>query len=248
MYGWGPCDQPPYLTGGFTEFAYVRPECHAVKVPEELDARVLAAATCSLRTVIHGFERLRGLGGQDNVLVLGAGPVGLWTLALAVSSGAAQVIVVGAPAARLRVAEKWGATHTIDLDQVTDSAERLRMIQEWTDGRGPDVVVEAAGPAAAFRDGLEAVRRGGRFLVIGTTDPTPIAINATAFNIRELEVVGVLSGTVPHFYKAVRFLQAQGDRFTFSDMITNTYSLEQTPQALQAMAAQREIKPAIVPA
>lgn len=52
MYGYGPCDVPPHLIGGFSECVYVRPACHVVIAPEELDVRVVASATCALRTIV----------------------------------------------------------------------------------------------------------------------------------------------------------------------------------------------------
>ncbi len=209
-----------------------------------------SSATCALRTVVHGFERLEKLGGlgiQPSVLILGSGPIGLYSLAMARVSGAAKTIVVGAPKMRLELARKWGADHIIDIEEVIDSEERKRMILDLTDGRGPDVVIEAAGPSIAFKEGLEIVRRGGRYLVIGQTDPAPIAINPRRINLDQLEIIGVLSAYVPHYYKAMQFLKNNWKRFPFSDLISNTYTLDQVNQALQSMAELKEIKPALIP-
>ncbi len=247
MYGWGPCSEPPYLTGGLSEYVYVRPECHVVRAPEDLDARVLASATCAFRTVVHGFERLGGLGVQSSVLILGCGPVGLYALALSLVSGAARTIVVGAPQRRLELAKKWGADHVINIEEVPDPDERKGRVLEWTDGRGPDVVIECAGPSVAFRDGLEVIRRGGKFLVIGQTDPTPVSIVPSMINLRNIEIIGVLSASIPHFYKAVQFLQNNWHRFSFTDLISSTYRLEEANRALTSMAELREIKPAVLP-
>lgn len=247
MYGWGSVKDKPYLTGGFSEYVYVRPECHAVRVPDEVDSRVASSATCALRTVIHNFEHFGGLGIQDNVVILGCGPVGLYALALSVVSGAAQVIVVGTPKQRLELARKWGAQHVIDIEEFKDRDERKDMIQKLTDGRGPDVVIECAGPSPAFADGLEMVRTGGRYLVIGQTDPTPVSVVAHHINLRQLHVAGALSGAVRHFYKAMQFLKNCRDRFNFMEMITNAYSLEQVNEALKSMEELKEIKPVILP-
>jgi len=121
------------------------------------------------------------------------------------------------------------------------------MIRSLTDGRGPDVVVECAGPSPAFADGLEMVRSGGRYLVIGQTDPKPVPIVPYHINLRELQISGALSGEVRHFYKAMQFLKNCSDRFRFEEMITNSYSLNQVNEALQSMADLKEIKPAILP-
>ena len=78
MYGWGPVDKPPYLTGGYSEYCYVMPICKTVRVPDELDSRVAASATCAFRTVVHAFEELGALKPTDTVVIQGTGPVGLY--------------------------------------------------------------------------------------------------------------------------------------------------------------------------
>lgn len=249
--GWRSAEKYPYLCGGFADYCYVLPECRTVRVPDEVDARVAASATCALRTVVHGFERLHALGGlgvQPTVAVLGTGPVGLYAVAMSLVSGAGQTISIGAPAARVELAQKWGAARTINLEEVADPRERIEMVKKWTGGRGADIVIEAAGPAAAFQEGLEMIRRGGQYLVIGQTTKQTIEFSPRRVNLDMLQIIGVLSAHVEHFYKAIEFLKNNRDRFRFDDMITNTYPLEQVNEALESMAALREIKPAIVPA
>jgi L-iditol 2-dehydrogenase len=74
-YGWLSCDKHPYLTGGYSNYAYVLPNCDIVKVPDGVSSAVAAAASCSLRTAIHAFERLGGLGIAEPVVVQGCGQV-----------------------------------------------------------------------------------------------------------------------------------------------------------------------------
>jgi len=52
---------------------------------------------CAFRTVVAAFERLRGIGTQESVVIQGCGPVGLYSTVLATEGGAGKVIVVGAP-------------------------------------------------------------------------------------------------------------------------------------------------------
>ena len=62
-----------------------------------------------------------------------------------------------------------------------------------------------------------------------------------------LEIIGVVSAHVSHFYKTMQFLKAQRHCFRFDDIVTNGYPLAQFTEALQSMAALREIKPVILP-
>jgi threonine dehydrogenase-like Zn-dependent dehydrogenase len=194
------------------------------------------------------MEQYGGIGVQPSVVVLGTGPVGLYAVAMSLASGASQVISIGAPAARVALAKMWGAHQTVNLDEAKDARERIETVKKWTGGRGADLVIEAAGPPSAFEEGLEMVRRGGRLLVIGTTAGRPVQISPRRFNKDMVEVIGVVAAHVGHFYKALQFLKSNSHRFDFSAMISNRYPLAQINEALESMAALREIKPAIVPA
>ena len=250
MNGWRSAEKHPYLCGGFADYCYILPECRPVKVPDEIESAVASSATCALRTVVHAFERLDqygGIGVQPTIAVLGTGPVGLYALAMSIASGAALTISIGAPQARIALATKWGAGHTINLDEVQNGRERIEMVRKWTGGRGADLVIEAAGPPSAFEEGIEMVRRGGRFLVIGTTGGRKVEISPRRINRDMVEIIGVTSAHVGHFYKAIQFLRSNANRFDFSQMITRRFSLSDVNTALEEMAALREIKPAIIP-
>src|SRR5690242_10664062 len=88
------CDQPPHLLGGYAEFHCLRPRTTIFKLPDDLPTESVIGAGCALITAIHGIERV-GIEWRDNVVVQGAGPVGISALAVAKNSGAARVIVIG---------------------------------------------------------------------------------------------------------------------------------------------------------
>lgn len=246
MYGWGPADQSPYITGGFSEYVYVMPRCGIVKVPEGLDPAVAASATCAFRTIVHGYEKIGRIDTHETVLVQGTGPVGLYALAYAIESGARQTVVIGAPKSRLDIARKWGADVVLDLE-ATDMPTRRDQVLEITDGRGADLVVECSGANVAVEEGMELVRRGGRYLIIGASEALPAAIRPTYFNLRQLTVAGTMSGDIQHYYRALSFLQDHQDRFSFGDLLGSRFSLEEVGGALAGMETMREIKPVIVP-
>jgi len=248
MYGWLCCEDFPNLMGGYSEYAYVLPECDVVKVPDTIPSSLAAASSCSLRTAVHGFERIGGISTQDTVVVQGAGPVGLWSTVMAAEAGAGQVITIGAPASRLELASQWGASRTIDIAAVPSASDRTEMIMEWTQGRGADVVIEAAGVPAAFPEAIDMVRRGGRVLIMGlAANDKPVTIGAGAIATKHLRVTGVVSGYFPHYYRALLFMESNLGKYPFERLISNTYSLERATEAVQAMAAMRELKPVIVP-
>src|SRR5215207_1433446 len=159
--GWLPATQHPYLVGGFAEYVWLLPDSDIVCIPADVppEAVVLGDA---LRIVVHGLDRIGGLEYGDTVVVQGSGPVGLMGLLLARDAGAKRVIMIGAPAARLKLARAFGADETIDIT-ATSAAERVARVLALTDGRGADVVLECAGVPAAVAEGLELTRVNGRY-------------------------------------------------------------------------------------
>jgi L-iditol 2-dehydrogenase len=245
MYGWGPCDIAPFLTGGFAEYAYVMPRCRTVKVPAGLTPPLAASATCALRTAVHAFEAIGVLRPSDTVVVQGAGPVGLYAVACALAAGVRRVVSIGAPEQRLAVARAWGADTVFDI-AATTAAERRDAVLELTEGRGADVVLECAGVAEAFTEALDLARRGGKVAVIGASDPRPSLVSATHFNLRQVSVVGTVAADISHYYRAMEFLVRQGERFDFSAVLGDRFGLHQIDDAFDAIRA-GSMKPVVTP-
>ena len=246
LYMFTNCEKPPYLMGGFSEYCYVVPTSGRVKVPEGVSSELASAASCALRSVVHAFDRLGRIENHETVVVQGAGPLGLYSTAMALRAGAAQVIVIGAPAQRLAVATAWGASQTINIEDVPDAQERQQLIATLTEKHGADIVIEASGGTTAFPEGVAMIRRGGRYVIIGQLGAQEVSFAPRFFVEKQLTVMGVLSGATAHYYKALQFLQLNRDRFHFEDMLSNRYRLDQINEAMAAMHAFREIKPVVI--
>jgi len=233
------------LNGGFAEYAYVIPATKVVKVPDELSDEEAIGAGCALRSVVAGYERLGGIGLQENVVIQGAGPIGLYSLLLAVEGGAGKVIVIGAPKKRLDLAVKWGADHVINIDEIKDPALRKEQILGLTNGRGPEIVVEGSGVPAAFNEGLEMIQKGGRYLVMGQTSAATIPVAPGIIVGKNLRVIGSASADITHVYKALQFIKNKRGKYPLADIVSNKYRLEQINEALVNMESGKEIKPVI---
>jgi L-iditol 2-dehydrogenase len=236
---------PSKLMGGFAEYEYVVPVTKVVKIPDGVTEEESIGVACAFRSVVAAFEKLNGIGLAESVVIQGAGPIGLYSLVLARESGAGKVIVVGAPAGRLELAKKWGADHVINIDEVKDPAERKAQIMELTNGRGPELVVEGSGFAPAFAEGVDMVQKGGRYLVIGLTSPAEIKFTPYALVSKNLQIIGSGGAIIRHFYKALEFIKTHQSRYTFGDIVSKKYRLEDINDALDDMRAGTQIKPAI---
>ena len=238
-------DEYPHLLGGFAEYEYVIPKTDIVKVPHALSAEEAIGVSCAFRSVIAGFERLGGVGLQSDIVIQGAGPIGLYSTVLARESGANKIIVVGAPQKRLDLAKKWGADHVIDIDEIKDPQKRIDKILNLVNGRGVDIVIEGAGVVSAFGEGLEMVRRGGKYLVLGQTSQAATSIVPGNITFKNLDIIGSMSGTIQHYYKGLQFIKSKRSRYNFAEIVTHKYRLEEANDALAAMEEGKSIKPVI---
>lgn len=236
---------PERLAGGCAEYQYFPPQASLIRVPDEISSPLAASSACALRTVVHAFEYVGRIGEQETVVIQGAGPLGLYAAALARTHGARRVLLIGAPAGRLAVAPKFGADETLDMDIVTDPAERLAWVQERTGGRGADVVVNCA-TAPALVEALDLARRGGRVVNVGVGGDASIPLHHPLL-FKALNISFVVMAEARHFLQAIEFLATHRERFDFASMLSNRFDLTGTSDALAGMAAFREIKPVIFP-
>ncbi len=236
-------DRHPYLLGSCAEYMYVPPECQLIRVPAEVSSASAAAAACAYRTVMHGYDRLGAIKSHETVVIQGSGPLGTFATAVARDHGARQVLVIGAPAARLAVTRRMGADEVLNLDDVTDPAERRRWVRDRTAGRGADVVIQVANNHAV-PEGLAMLRRGGRFVHIGAGGDAAIPVDSLP---EQLTLYTVRSGEPRHWLQAIDFLASRRKTFPFEEMISASYSLDQVNEAMQAMASYQVVKPVIYP-
>jgi threonine 3-dehydrogenase len=97
------------------------------------------------------------------VLVLGCGPIGLFSVASAAALGAAKIIATDISPSRLEIASRIGA-HQI-LDPAADDV--VEAVRSASDGVGADVVIDASGSVEAICQGFQCLRKGGRVALIG---------------------------------------------------------------------------------
>jgi threonine dehydrogenase-like Zn-dependent dehydrogenase len=234
----------PYLVGGFASYGYVFPTSGRIKIPDGIPDEVASAASCAMRTAVSCFDRLGELDHRHTLVVQGSGPVGLFATVIGARKGPREVIVIGGPTARLEVARKWGATRTIDIDDVNDPVARKEMIMEWTDGLGPDVVMECSGVRAAFGEGMDMIRRGGRYVVVGQVHNDSVEFKPASVVLKHMSIIGNMSGVTEHYYRALQFIH-HNPQIPWMDMISSHYPLDDINQAMAKMKAWEEIKPAI---
>ncbi len=236
------------LLGGWAERIELRSGVRVLPLPENLAAEDFMGGGCGLPTAFHAVERA-AVGLADTVVVQGSGPVGLNAAIFAQLAGAARVLVLGAPTARLEAARRLGADDVLDVNQVPDPALRVRWVLDRTAGRGADVVIEASGNPAAVVEGLEMVRDAGRYLVVGQyTNAGDATLNPHRhLNRRHLTLLGCWGYEYAHLHGAVALMAKHNPRFRWRELVSREYRLDQAAQALEDMAELRVVKALLRP-
>jgi len=256
-YGNDNCEDPalkPWLTGGYSEYMIMKPRTWVYKVPDELptDVAVLMDTLVSIRGVETNMSVVpamrEGFAQFDTVVVQGAGPVGVLAAFKAKVLGAGKVIMVGGPKERLRVAKEFGVDETIDIGEVKKASDRLEEVQAATDRIGADMVVECTGFPSAVPEGIDMVRVGGTYVLIGCwADRGLIGIDPSKIVTRELHIVGQRYAAPQQYSRDLKFLVKYAKEYPFQKLVTNKFQLEEAKDALQFQGKFGGMKLAITP-
>jgi len=181
-----------------------------------------------LGCVIHSVRKAQ-VERADNVVVVGAGVMGMLHLVLAKQSGA-RVIVSEPDVQRAAFAQKMGADAVIDLtgDPFADRVKAL------TGGRGADVIFCAVSVASAVEQAVEAVAKGGRVHVYASIHPrgTRISVDPNLFHSKEIVLTGTVSQTIGDNLQAVQMISR--GLVDLEPFISLVLPLERLEEGLQA--------------
>jgi NADPH2:quinone reductase len=220
------------VDGAAAEFVAVPAvNCHLIPAGMTYpQAAMVEPLSCAVHAVAVAPPRV----GQS-VLVIGGGTMGLLTAQLLARGGASRLAVVDRKADRLPVAEQLGATLTsTDLAEARDARPR-----------GYDLVVDATGSPGAIQAGLDAVAKGGRFLVVGVAPPdATVAISPFRIYNQEITILGSMA--VLHSYGEALRLIADG-LVDVDPLVTHGVPLAGYPDALDMVRTGQGLKIQLLP-
>lgn len=233
------CDDLQFLNGAYAETIAV-PERFVKKNMVRLKPGTAfedAALAEPLACVVQGIEDLNLKAGQ-NVLVLGAGPIGLMFVALAKHLGC-HVSVAGRGSNRLRAAQRLGA------ERVFDVGKEGNIVQAVTAHASPakpavlphfDVVIEAIGKPETWEAAVKLVRKGGTINFFGgCPGGTTVSLDTHTVHYSSLKLLASFHHTPRTFRRALEFIEAGVVRAR--DFVDGEWPLTKLPELFQQMAA-----------
>lgn len=229
------CENLQYgrVRGGFAEHG-VAPADSLYRIPDGVSYQE-ASFSEPLACCINGSLASR-ISFGDDVVVVGAGPIGLLHLQLARHQGG-RVIVSELIPERLTAAQELGADEVIDADQ-GDPVERVK---ELTEGRGANVVIVAVGARRAAEQALDMAGIGATVNFFAGTYPSiEIPFDPNLVHYKQLALTGSHDYTPAHFRTALRFIQIETVRV--SPLISHELTLSETKQGFDIVAERRGLK------
>lgn len=188
---------------GFADYKILNQRM-AIKVSNEISAQE-AAFLEPLATVIHGMKKLR-VKPLENVVVIGAGTMGLLNAQVAKQYGA-RVILTELSPKKLERARKLGVSAVIDASN-SDPVEEVKRL---TNGEGADAVIFAIGSTSAYKQGYDMLKHwNGRLLFFPAGFPEPtFDFDPNTVHYRKMELIGTINADNADFIEAARMLSTK---------------------------------------
>jgi 2-desacetyl-2-hydroxyethyl bacteriochlorophyllide A dehydrogenase len=218
-YGW-------QRDGGHAEYM-LADEADLVKMPDSMSFQDGALCACGFGTCYEALERIK-LSGNDRLLVVGLGPVGMAALMLGRAMGATKLIGVDSVPERVQIAEKMGL---LDVALTADD-NALDNIKDATDGHGAEAVIDCSGNPNGRFLAIQGTRQWGRCAFVGEGNSVSFEPSRDIIH-KQITIYGSWVTSVPHMEDLVEKIARWG--IHPDKTVTHTFPLDKAAEAYQLM-------------
>jgi len=214
------------LHGGFAEYMLAE-ETNTYRKPASISWQA-AALTEPLSGAWKGVIQYSRMSIGEDVVIIGTGGIGLLCLMVAHKAGAGTLFAVDTSDYALNNARRLGATHCLNPKECDVREEVYKVI-----ARGPDLVVEAAGPIEAVNLMFALRRRGTRVNLFGITTHEKFALDGGETHFLETRMDASFSTTPLAMTMAIRLMER--GLVNPEEIVSHTFPLEQIEKAMETM-------------
>ena len=210
--------------GSFAEYLCI-PETNVVPIPEDIPDEI-AAIFDPLGNAVHTALSFDLVG--EDVLVTGAGPIGIMGALVAQKAGARKTVITDINPYRLTLARKMGVQHVVDVGQ-----QQLREVMDAIGmTEGFDVGLEMSGASAAMQQMIRSMNNGGKVALLGIA-PTEFPVDWNSVIFKMLHIKGIYGREMYEtWYKMIALVQSGLD---VSGVITHRISIDDFEEGFAAM-------------
>ncbi len=225
--------------GGFAKYLIARKDS-VHHLPEKVDYQS-ASMTEPLACTYHAVAKTV-INDGDVVVVMGPGPIGLFTAQVAKSHGA-QVLIAGLTSDRVRL--KKAGELGIDYAVNTQEQDIKELVNRLTDGYGADVVFECSGASPAAKQGLDLLRKKGQYGQVGIFPQSEVPFDLEKIIQKEIRVVGSRSQKSADWEPSLELMN--NGSVNAKAMVTHEFDITQWEEAYQAIKSGEAIKVLLTP-
>ena len=210
--------------GSFAEYVCI-PEANVVPIPDNISDEI-AAIFDPFGNAVHTALSFDLVG--EDVLVTGAGPIGIMGALVAQKVGARKVVITDISPYRINLAKRLGVQHVVNAAEETlsDVMTRIGMTE------GFDVGLEMSGAAPAMRDMIDKMNNGGKMALLGIA-PTEFAVDWNEIIFKMLTVKGIYGREIfETWYKMIALVQSG---LNLTDLITHRIDIDEFESGFAAM-------------
>ena len=220
------CDKPRslgvYTDGGYAEYVLVPSYKYLVKIDDDIDIDAAATLSCSALTA-YGAVKNTNLTPNDNVVIVGAGGLGLMAIQLAKAITGSRIIAMDLNDEKLKEAKENGADNTIN----SKKEDPVKAIMELTDKLGADAVIDFVNASKTVETDMQFLRRRARLVLVGLFGGE-LKLSLVSMPTRAYRLIGSYTGTLSDMIELVSLAR----RGVIKPIISNRFKLDQATEAL----------------
>jgi alcohol dehydrogenase, propanol-preferring len=224
------CDKPRslgvYVNGGYAEYVLIPSYKYLVKIGDDIDIDAAATLSCSALTA-YGAVKNANLNPDDNVVVVGAGGLGLMAMQLAKTVTGARIIAMDIGDDKLKAAKEDGGA-----DDVVNSKKEdpVKAIMELTGKLGADAVIDFVNASKTVESDMQFLRRRARLVLVGLFGGE-LKLSLVSMPTRAYRLIGSYTGTLSEMVELVSLAK----RGIIKPIVSDRFKLDQATEALSKL-------------
>jgi len=245
-YGHVKSDEPNNFSGGYAKFIKIVNGSYIFKIPDDLSDKEVVPLMCAGATISSGLDAVN-FSQCDYVVVQGCGALGLYACAFSKELGCKTVIAIDKHEHRLELSKEFGADYLINATVEKDVTSK---IQEITKGRGADYAIEVTGDPDVISDGIEFLRIGGTYILLGAIYPgNKVTIDSSAIITKCLNITGMHNYGPIHLKNTIDLVRQSKNKYPYEKIVGPTFefSKDGLEKAFNSLNSKESLRPAIIP-
>jgi propanol-preferring alcohol dehydrogenase len=224
------CDKPKslgiYTDGGYSDHLLVPNYRYIMKLEDDLDINEAATLSCSALTAYNAVKNA-SLRPDDNVVIVGAGGLGLMAMQLAKAVTGAKVIAMDLEDQKLKAAKSNGHADNVINSKKEDP---IKSVMQLTDKKGADAVIDFVNASKTVEMDMQILRRRAKVILVGLYGGE-LKLNLVTMPTRAYRLIGSYTGSLSDLIELVSLAR----RKVIKPVISDKFKIDQATEALSKL-------------